>query len=337
MSILKNVIKYSLLGCIMLTSCAGLPKESPPQLYWPFPPEEPRIKFLDLIIGSIDVVGVRSGKFKQLLFGEEPEIGFRKPSYIYVRDNILYITDVNLIHVYDFRKKEFRFLGVRLLRNANGIVVTPDRRVFVGDSAKKRVYIIYPNGKASILGNINSFDTPAGLALDEVNKRLIVVDAKRHEVSIWSLSGEFLFSIGKRGVGPGEFNIPYDVAVDKDGRIYVVDSGNFRVQVFDKDGKFLSAFGGVGMIPGSFARPKGIALDSEGHIYVVDASFGNFQIFNTDGSAFLAVGTGGSEPGKFILPLGIFIDKDDKIYVVDQMNRRIQIFQYLKKQAGSSQ
>ena len=47
---------------------------------------------------------------------------------------------------------------------------------------------------------------------------------------------EWMADIGKRGSGPGEFNLPRDLAIGLDGRLYVVDGGNFRVVVFDRNG-----------------------------------------------------------------------------------------------------
>ncbi|MDP2168670.1 MAG: 6-bladed beta-propeller [Thermodesulfovibrionales bacterium] len=314
----------------LLASCAKIPVEKAPELCWPFPPEKPRIKFLDLIMGSIDVSGVRSGKLRQLLFGEEAEVGFGKPMFIAGRDGVIYITDVLVIHVYDFKRKRFSLIGGGLFTNATGIAVSADGRLFVGDSVKKKVLVIEPGGKSYPLEDPGyKFDTPGGIAIDNANGRVIIADAKNHNISVWSLEGRFLFSFGKRGTEFGDLNFPYAVAADKEGRIYVVDSGNFRIQIFDKDGNLLVAFGSVGMAGGQFARPKGIALDSEGHIYVIDASFGNFQIFDGEGNLYLAVGTNGAEPGKFSLPMGIYIDETDKIYVVDQINRRIQVFQYI--------
>jgi len=329
---LLNIIKVVLLTVfVFFTACAQIPEEKPPELYWPLPPERPRIKFVDLVLGSIDVTGVKSGKFKQLLFGEEGEVRFVKPLFVAVKNNVMYVTDVIGIHVYDYNKKEFMILGSGLLRNPTGIDVASDGRIFVGDSAIRQVFIFNPSPRrVTMVAKPGTFGSLGGIAVDEPRGRFIVVDAKKHRVSVYSLDGKFLFSFGKRGINPGEFNFPYDVAVDAEGRMYVVDSGNFRVQIFDKEGKFLRAFGKVGTFPGFFARPKGIALDSEGHIYVVDAAFGNFQIFDSKGVVLLSVGANGSEPGKFSLPVGIDIDENDRIYVVDQMNQRVQILQYLK-------
>jgi DNA-binding beta-propeller fold protein YncE len=316
----------------VFASCAQMPREETPELYWPFPPEKPRIKLVDVIIGSIDVTGVRSGKIKQVVFGEEREVGFTKPVFVAVKNDVMYVTDLNQIHIYDFGKKKFTAV-VGGLGNATGIAAASDGTVFVADSAKGQVFILRP-GKASMVPveGDDYFTSPGGLAVDDANGRLIVPDAKRHDVTVFGLDGKRLFSFGRRGEKPGEFNFPYAAAVDREGRIYVVDAGNFRIQVFDRDGKFFRAFGSIGTYPGQFSRPKGIAVSSEGHIYVVDSAFGNFQIFDIDGNTLLAVGSNGSDAGKFILPTGIAMDENDRIYVVDQINKRVQVFQYLKEQ-----
>lgn len=312
-------------------SCGRVPKDVVPELYWPLPPEKPRIKFVDLVIGSIDATGVRTGKFTHLLFGEEPEFGFSKPSFVAAKGSELYVTDVGSFHVFDFENKKYLLIGMGVLRNPTGIDVSEDGRIFVGDSARAQVLVFNKKGENKYIIGSGKFGSVGGLAVDEKNGRLIVCDTKRHTVLVFDLGGELLFTIGKGGTQPGEFNYPYSVAVDKDGRMYVMDSGNFRVQVFGEDGSVISAFGSVGVTPGSFSRPKGIAVDSEKHIYVVDSAYGNFQIFDIYGRVYLSVGESGFLPGQFLLPLGIYIDKQDKIYVVDQLNRRVQVFQYLKQ------
>jgi DNA-binding beta-propeller fold protein YncE len=328
MVLLRRILLVVIMA-VLIACGPGILEEEIPELYWPLPPQRPRIKFVDLILGSLDVTGSRRGKFSRAVFGEESEVGFKKPVFVTSLNDVVYVTNLTGIVMMDFKEKKFNIFGANHFRNPTGIAISETGKLVVGDSAKKKVFIVdlktqkIKPVKGKALGN------PGGLAVDDINGRIVATDVKKHLVKIYTLDGEELFSFGNRGTELGELNYPYDVTVDTEGNIYVVDSGNFRVQIFDKEGKFLRAFGGVGIVPGHFARPKGIALDSDGHIYVVDGAFGNFQIFDKDGRPLLAVGSVGIEPGQFVLPIGITIDVDDSIYVVDQLNHRLQKFQYI--------
>lgn len=312
--------------------CETPPEDRPPELYWPMPPAKPRIKFVDYIKGSLDAKGPREGRFdfKTFVFGRESEARFIKPVFVAVRDDVMYVSDVAMIHVYDFKDKEYRRVG-GFLGYATGIEVGSDGSLYIGDTSAHRVYILKPGKRLPTVKvrPTDGFESVGGIALDEDNGRFFVVDTRAHRVYIFSLEGTEIGTLGQRGTAEGSFNFPYDVAVGPKGDIYVLDSGNFRVQIFDTNLNLKNAFGTVGKGIGQFARPKGIALDSEGHIYVVDAAFGNFQIFDSLGNVYLAVGESGVEPGQFVLPFGVDVDEDDKVYVVDQMNKRVQIFQFI--------
>ena len=52
------------------------------------------------------------------------------------------------------------------------------------------------------------------------------------------------FSFGSNGSGPGQFDGPYDIAVDKKtGTVAVSDYGNKRIQLFDITGRYLREIG----------------------------------------------------------------------------------------------
>ena len=72
-------------------------------------------------------------------------------------------------------------------------------------------------------------------------------------------------SFGSYGSEDGQFDEPYGVDVDEEGRIVVCDSGNGRVSVFEKDGTFLFSFGQHHM-----KRPYGVVIVSFGTIIVSD-------------------------------------------------------------------
>lgn len=83
---------------------------------------------------------------------------------------------------------------------------------------------------------------------------------------------------GIPGNGPGDFNNPQGVFVDRGGFIYVADSGNNRVQKFSSTGVFLQQFGtGVlGQGNTQLAGPFGVCADSVGNVYIADT--GNSRI-----------------------------------------------------------
>ena len=159
------------------------------------------------------------------------------------------------------------------------------------------------------------------------------VDSQQHQVQVFDpASGRLIQTIGHRGTGPGEFNLPLQATVTADGMLFVVDKGNFRIQAFHPDGRYAYSFGSLGRYPGQFVSPKGISSDKDGNLYVVDTAFGNFQIFNHQGQLLLYIGNRAQRggPGKYLLPAGIDVDSDGRIYVVDQFFRKIDVFRTLK-------
>ena len=61
---------------------------------------------------------------------------------------------------------------------------------------------------------------------------MYVTEEYSHHISIFTCMGKFLRSFGTHGSGPGYFNIPCGIAVDKNRVIYVCDRGNNRLQLF---------------------------------------------------------------------------------------------------------
>ncbi len=329
----RLVQSFLLLSFVLfLGGCAASVQRT--ELFWPPPPEKPRIEFVEILRDG-NYFGTSFFKsFLAAFLGQSRRDRLFKPYGVAV-DSMgrVYVTDTGLgqVFVFDKVEKKVRMIGDAgegKLSLPTGITIG-DSMVFVSDSRLKRVfgYDLQGNLKMAI-GAKDEFVSPSGLAYDEGTKRLYVVDTGKHEVRVYDRSGKFLFSFGKRGGGDGEFNYPTNIFV-RDGKVYVMDTMNFRVQIFDLNGKFLYKFGSLGDRPGYFSRPKGIAVDSQNHIYVVDAAFDNFQIFDDKGQILLFIGTAGSGPGEFDLPAGIFIDQHDFIYVVDQLNSRVEVFRFL--------
>src|SRR3990172_1252359 len=336
-----NRVVWCLSVVLLTVSCATKAPEKKEELVWPLPPEQPRIKFVQLYCCMNHYGKSGSEAFLETMFGTSSDISMSKPYGITTdKDGKVYVTDTGFgaVWVFDDKSKKVSFLGAGQLRTPIGVAVDGKDRVFVSDARAQRVYAFDQAGKQVMaFGNKkDELANPSGIAIDIASNRLYVANAKLHIIKVYDVnSGQFLFDIGTRGIDKGQLNFPTNISV-RHSKLYVTDTGNFRVQIFDLDGKLLKSLGQMGDGLGQFARPKGVHADSEGHIYVTDAAFDNFQIFNEQGQLLLFVGGKGRGPGLFWLPAGVYIDEKDRIYVADQHNGRIQVFQYLSEKAAAT-
>lgn len=331
---------------LLASGCAEAPKAPPAKAReipaFPPPPETARIYWERSIYSSADVVADdKDAALRRMVTGEvKSGQGLDKPYGVAARNGKVYVGDTvgRHIAVFDLNGGKYSRIGADdpgSLRMPFGMDFDAAGNLYVVDGTLKRVHVYDPGGKfLRILGQDIKWSRPVGLAIDAERKRAYVVDAggvdkQDHVVRAIDIdTGKALFDIGKRGDGPGEFNLPRDVAVGVDGLVYVVDGGNFRVQVFDNAGKYVKTFGAIGRQSGQFSRPKEIAADGKGNVYVVDTAFGNFQIFDGQGRLLLDVGSRASSdgPARFMLPSGIAVDADGRIYMVDQFFRKVDVF-----------
>lgn len=359
MSIDPNLRRRALLGAALLGAgwlqgCAEAPRAASAQRLpvFPPPPEVPRFHYERSIYSSADVLpDDRDGALRRLVTGEvRSGEGMAKPYGLAVRQGRLYVGDTVNRHValFDLAGQRYKRIGIDDpggLRMPFGIDIDDAGHVYVVDGTAKRVQVYDADGGfLRTLGQGQKWARPAGIAVDSARRRVYVTDAggvdtDDHVVRVLDMdSGKALFDIGKRGDGPGEFNLPRDAVVAADGRLFVVDGGNFRIQVFDAQGQFIKTFGAVGRQGGQFSRPKEIAADAQGNLYVVDTAFGNFQIFDPEGHLLLDVGVRGSSdgPARFMLPSGIAVDVDGRVYMVDQYFRKVEVFRPASLHAGSA-
>jgi hypothetical protein len=83
------------------------------------------------------------------------------------------------------------------------------------------------------------FSRPVAIAFDE--KCLFILDSETEEIKSFSKSGDFLYSFGRKGQGPGEFQMPSDMDI-LGNWIFVADGANRRIQILDKKGSFIKSF-----------------------------------------------------------------------------------------------
>ncbi|MBW6512124.1 MAG: SMP-30/gluconolactonase/LRE family protein [Desulfuromonadaceae bacterium] len=341
----RSFLAISATALLLLSSSCVLRSEQPvrwrgdsPELVWPVPPAQPRIKYLRSLHGSADFSSNNVGTtFFRWLSGEKDKnFALSVPFGVAADgDGRVWVTDPpqRTIFCFDLRREKVSILQVlsgRYLMSPTGISYDPVKDILsVADSALNTVFVFTPDG--TLLGERvpeGGYGRPGGVAFD-ADSTLYVADVTRHQVVKFAADGSFLGVIKGQAAPEHGFNSPVHLAVDTEQQLYVTDSMNFRVEKFDEVGKSLSVFGKIGDVPGSFARPRGVAIDSERHLYVADALLDNVQIFNQEGQLLLAFGKTGTERGEFSLPAGLFIDRHNRLYVVDSYNQRIQIFTYL--------
>ncbi|MFQ5735609.1 MAG: 6-bladed beta-propeller [Thermodesulfobacteriota bacterium] len=303
-------------------------------LIWPSPPEPARISY-SMSIGKPTDIGAHKGFFRKLadlVLGPSSD-DMIKPYGITVDSRgrvIVADTAFKRVHIYDIRDKKYDYIEEadgELFVAPIAAAVDANDNIYVTDSERARVFAFDRRG--SFLFAIDGFKRPTGVAVNANTGRLFVSDTGRNVVEVYDLKGNKVKTIGGKGSGKAEFNLPVDLFVDINGDLYVVDTMNYRIQIFNRDGEFLTMFGRHGDGTGDFGRPKGVSVDREGNIYVADALFDTVQIFDRKGNFLLNFGALGRQAGFFWLPTGMYIDGTDKIYVADSYNKRIQIFDYL--------
>jgi DNA-binding beta-propeller fold protein YncE len=229
--------------------------------------------------------------------------------------------------VFDRGGTFLRSWGDGLVQTAHGLRIDRDDNVWVTDIGHHRVMKFDAGGK--LLLTLGKKDQP-GEGRDRFNKPTDVAVAPSGEFYVadgygnarvvkFSGDGKYLKEWGRKGTGPGEFNLPHAIRLDARGRVYVGDRENNRIQVFDPDGKFLAQWKEGG-------APFGLFLTGEGRLFVADGRADWVVVLDLRGKALGRWGQKGTGPGQFRLPHGICVDKHGAVYVAEITGQRVQKF-----------
>jgi len=297
---------------LLSIGCAGSRGPEMGPLFYPPPPQRPRVQFLTAIASARDVEGESSPMMKYLVGDNSGDRRLRKPTGVASFGNVIYVVDPgwDTVIVIDLEQKTFDTIGDHGAGKLNvpvAITIDSQGNKFVADSGRKQVVQFNARNEfVRAFGNPERL-RPTGVAVDE--HLLYVVNRKAQQVESYDLfSAQLIDSFGEFGEDEGQFNIPTSLSRDERGHLFVTDAANFRIQEFDKDGEFVQSYGFLGDGPGTFARPRGTSLDRDGHLYVVDAAFENVQIWDTSNAhVLLAFGGPGVGPGNMYLPAFVFV------------------------------
>jgi sugar lactone lactonase YvrE len=250
--------------------------------------------------------------------------------------------------------KDGRFLdawGAGRFVRPHGIFISSDDRVFLTDDEGHSVHEFAPDGtfrrrlgdgrpsdtgfvawQSPVTRAAGPFNTVTNVALAPDGEIYAADGYGNARVHRFAADGRLLASWGEPGSGPGQFNLPHGIAVDRSGRVYVADRENSRIQIFSRDGALRDIWDWVN-------RPCDLFIDAEERIYVAELGFvvGNepvphlrlmqappaghspiarVSICTPDGTLIGRVGGADSVlPGNFFAPHGLCVSPRGDLYV----------------------
>lgn len=245
----------------------------------------------------------------------------------------LFVTDYYNNRIVKFDKNE-QFLGaygtlgsdVGQFNKPSGITIDASDNIFVADTYNNRIVSFKDtNGNGSIESgekwkvwggtvgtDVLQFNKPMGVSIK--GNQLYVADTYNHRIATFEPDYEMgtWATFGTKGSQAGQFNAPYDVAVDSQGNLWVSDTFNNRVQEFDQS-KLYKAQKPVDY-------PYGIAIDKNDNVFVAERQNAYIKCVNNPKT----YGGKGTTAGLFKSPVGVNIDSTGKVWVVDVTTGKIQ-------------
>lgn len=168
------------------------------------------------------------------------------------------------IVVFDAKGKYLRSWGKGLFGSPHAVRVDRQGHIWTTDTVTHQVMKFTPEGKLLLTLGVKAqagadqktFNRPTDVAFTPEGDFFVSDGYGNSRVVKFSREGRYLMEWGRRGSGPGEFNLPHAMAVDSKGRLYVSDRENNRIQIFDFNGRFLRQWTHLGATQGIAMTPK---------------------------------------------------------------------------------
>jgi DNA-binding beta-propeller fold protein YncE len=217
-----------------------------------------------------------------------------------------------------------------ILLDAHGILIDERDHVFCVEREIHCMRRFSPAGELTMtLGTPRKqgaegepFRQPTDIAFDSKGDMYISDGYDNARVHKFTADGEHIKSWGSPGAGPGQFDTPHCVRVDRNDRVLVCDRSNNRVQIFDTEGEFLSEWGNLN-------QPDTIHIDQDDIVYIAELDQ-RVSILSLEGELLCRWGKGErlDAPGEFRgCPHGIWTDSRGDLYVSEvQTDQRVQKF-----------
>ena len=241
-------------------------------------------------------------------WGQVPNVTIDREGFIYAFHRsdppvLKFDTEGNLVD---------SFGSAQWVARPHGFRLTPEGNIWTTDYQRQSGHTIT---KIDTEGNIllrlgargfagtgpNTFNGPADVAQAEDGSFFVADGHWNNRIVKFNASGWYLLEWGGKGSGPGQFDVPHTILIDRRGRVFVGDRSNERIQLFTQQGEYLTEWD-------QFGRPSGMFIDHEDVLYVADyeklrgVTYGNAE--NGEVLGFIE----GSEPE------GVVVDLDGNVY-----------------------
>jgi DNA-binding beta-propeller fold protein YncE len=187
---------------------------------------------------------------------------------------------VNPIFQFEPSGKLLKALGAGMFVSPHKLTLDDANNLWLADNGSHQIFkmardgkVLLTLGKKGVAGpGTDEFDAPTEVAIAP-NGDIFVADGHtgggtavgNARIVKFDKNGKFIKTWGKKGMGPGEFDVPHTLVFDSRGRLFVGDRQNNRIQIFDQDGKFIAQWF-------QFGRPSGMYIDRKTDtLYVADS------------------------------------------------------------------
>jgi streptogramin lyase len=232
-----------------------------------------------------------------------------------------------------------RGFGDGLFERPHGLRIDQDDNIWATDVAAHLVYRFNPAGRLEMVlgcknrpgewheyGHLRLFNEPNEAVIGPTGDLYVLQGHGKGESLIlkFDRDGNFIKTFGKKGKGPGEFDLPHSLVFDAKGLLYIADRNNARIQVFDADGNYIRE----SKHPGT---PCGLFMAADQTIWLAHGHTGQIMRLDLDGNELgrIANAGNGKTLGKYGEAHYIAVSPRDEVFVADTLNWRVQ--KYVKR------
>jgi sugar lactone lactonase YvrE len=204
----------------------------------------------------------------------------------------------------------------------------PEKHVWVVDDLRQQIFkfthdgksLVMTLGEAGVAGNDDRhFSGPTDIAWLPDGTFFVTDGYVNTRVVKFDKAGKFVKTWGTKGNGPGQFNLPHAIDIDRQRRLFVADRANGRVQIFDENGKYLDEWDNI-------REPFHLIVSPDQHVWVSDGATNKFLQYSPEGRLLSSWGTYGTFPGAFWGVHQFSVDSEGNLYTAEAFGGRAQKF-----------